>query len=167
MIVPPRKLRLSVNSLTTLEKILLIKTPKIENTTANPKTKNTVFSTMFNRLIVRTDPLLEPSSVTVVPDMYARKAGIIGRMHGAINEPRPASIATNIVGSAMCSIYNFSFKAFFHIFSKSQYKPFLSGMDRIFGMNKRFIIVGVLLGIVVTFAVIIGSPALGGFDTLR
>jgi hypothetical protein len=36
-----------------------------------------------------------------------------------------------------------------------------------FGMNKRFVIVGVLLGIVVTLAVIIGSPAIGGFDTLR
>ena len=36
-----------------------------------------------------------------------------------------------------------------------------------FGMNKRFVIVGVLLGIAVTLAVIIGSPALGGFDTLR
>jgi hypothetical protein len=34
-------------------------------------------------------------------------------------------------------------------------------------MNKRFILVGVVLGIIVTFAVIIGSPALGGFDSLR
>jgi hypothetical protein len=34
-------------------------------------------------------------------------------------------------------------------------------------MNKRFIAVGILLGIIVTLAVIIGSPALGGFDTLR
>jgi len=34
-------------------------------------------------------------------------------------------------------------------------------------MNKRFVIVGVFLGILVTFAVIIGSPALGGFDSLR
>jgi len=34
-------------------------------------------------------------------------------------------------------------------------------------MNKRFIVVGVVLGIAVTVAVIIGSPALGGFDTLR
>ncbi len=101
MIVPPTKLRLSVNSPIALEKTLLIKTPKIENTTEKPNTKNTVFRTMFNRLMVRTDPLLEPSSVTVVPEMYARKAGIIGRMHGAINEPRPASNATNIVGSAM------------------------------------------------------------------
>ncbi len=101
IIVPPIKLRLSVNSPIALEKTLLIKTPKIENTTENPNTKNTVFRTMFNRLIVRTDPLLEPSSVTVVPEMYARKAGIIGRMQGAINDPRPASNATNIVGSAM------------------------------------------------------------------
>jgi len=34
-------------------------------------------------------------------------------------------------------------------------------------MNKRFVIVGVVLGVLVTMAVIIGSPALGGFDTLR
>lgn len=34
-------------------------------------------------------------------------------------------------------------------------------------MNKRFIIVGIVLGIVITIAVIIGSPALGGFDTMR
>jgi len=38
---------------------------------------------------------------------------------------------------------------------------------RIFDMNKRFIIVGVALGIVVILAVIIGSPALGGFDSMR
>jgi len=37
----------------------------------------------------------------------------------------------------------------------------------IFNMNKRFIIVGVVLGIVITLAVIIGSPALGGFDSMR
>jgi len=34
-------------------------------------------------------------------------------------------------------------------------------------MNKRFVIVGLLLGIVITFAIIIGSPALGGFDSMR
>jgi len=38
---------------------------------------------------------------------------------------------------------------------------------RNFGMNMRFVIVGVGLGLIITFAVIIGSPALGGFDTLR
>jgi len=34
-------------------------------------------------------------------------------------------------------------------------------------MNMRFVIVGVVLGILVTLAVIIGSPALGGFDSMR
>jgi len=37
----------------------------------------------------------------------------------------------------------------------------------IFAMNKRFIIVGIALGIVITLAVIIGSPAIGGFDSMR
>jgi hypothetical protein len=36
-----------------------------------------------------------------------------------------------------------------------------------FDMNKRFIIVGVALGIIVVLAVIIGSPAIGGFDAMR
>lgn len=36
-----------------------------------------------------------------------------------------------------------------------------------FGMNMRFVVVGIGLGIIVTLAVIIGSPAIGGFDTLR
>jgi len=36
-----------------------------------------------------------------------------------------------------------------------------------FGMNMRFVIVGIGLGIIVTFAVIFGSPALGGFDSFR
>lgn len=34
-------------------------------------------------------------------------------------------------------------------------------------MNNRFIIVGVVLGIVITIAVMVGSPALGGFDMMR
>ncbi len=38
---------------------------------------------------------------------------------------------------------------------------------RDFGMNMRFVVVGIGLGIIVTLAVIIGSPAIGGFDTLR
>ena len=101
MIIPPTKLRLSVNSPTALERTLLIKTPRVENTTENPNTKNMVFNIMFNLLMARTVPFLDPSSVTVVPDMYARKAGIIGKIHGAINELRPASNATRIVGSAI------------------------------------------------------------------
>ena len=84
-----------------LDKTLLIKTPNAENTIENPSTKNTVFRIMPVLLIDMTDPFLEPSSVIVVPDMYARKAGIIGSMHGATNDPRPAITATNIVISAM------------------------------------------------------------------
>jgi len=34
-------------------------------------------------------------------------------------------------------------------------------------MNKRFIIIGIVLGIVVTLAVLLGSPAIGGFDSMR
>ena len=115
MIIPPTKLRLSVSSPAVLERTLLIKTPNVENTTENPKTKNIVFSTMLSRLIEMTEPLLELSSVTVVPDMYARKAGIIGRIHGATNEPRPASNATNIVGSAMSSVFNLTIKPIFQV----------------------------------------------------
>jgi len=37
----------------------------------------------------------------------------------------------------------------------------------IFDMNKRLILVGIILGITVTIAVLIGSPALGGFDSMR
>jgi len=34
-------------------------------------------------------------------------------------------------------------------------------------MNKRFVLVGLVLGVVIAFALIIGSPAIGGFDSLR
>jgi len=34
-------------------------------------------------------------------------------------------------------------------------------------MNKRFIVVGIVLALVVTLAFIAGSPMFGGFDTLR
>jgi hypothetical protein len=74
---------------------------------------------MFALFIERTVPFLEPNSVTVVPDMYAKNAGIIGKIHGATNEPKPASNATKIVGSAISKICNFSFKALFQFFSQS------------------------------------------------
>ena len=96
-----------------LDRTLLIKTPKAENTTENPNTKNTVFRIMSVLLIEMTEPLLEPSSVTVVPDMYARKAGIIGNMQGATNDPRPAIRATNIVTSVMNQISELSNKTDF------------------------------------------------------
>jgi len=37
----------------------------------------------------------------------------------------------------------------------------------IFLMNKRFIIVGIVLGAAVALAFLVGSPMFGGFDTLR
>ncbi len=36
-----------------------------------------------------------------------------------------------------------------------------------FVMNMRFVLVGIVLGIVIAFALIMGSPAIGGFDSLR
>jgi hypothetical protein len=44
--------------------------------------------------------------------MYAKKAGIMGRMHGATNDPKPANSATDIVGSGIPSVHDFSFKSF-------------------------------------------------------
>lgn len=101
MIIPAIIFRLFVKSLAALDNTLLIKTPRVEKTTEKPRTKNIVFRTMFILFIERTVPPLVPNSVTVVPEMYARNAGIIGKMHGAINELRPAATATKIVGSAM------------------------------------------------------------------
>ena len=101
MIIPATMFRLSVNSLAAFERTLLIMTPNIENTTENPNTKNIVFRMMFALFIERTVPFLEPNSVTVVPDMYARNAGIIGKIQGAIKELKPAINATKIVGSAI------------------------------------------------------------------
>ena len=128
MIVPPTMFRLSMICQDVLEKTLLIKTPRVENTTENPKTKNIVFKTMLILFIDRTVPFLDPNSVTVVPEIYARNAGIIGKIHGATNDPSPASNATRIVGSAMISNHDFSFKGFFHIFPQCAFNPFLTGI---------------------------------------
>ena len=34
-------------------------------------------------------------------------------------------------------------------------------------MNKRFIVVGIVLGVAITMAVLIGSPMYGNFDAFR
>ena len=158
--------RLSVNSPTALDRTLLIKTPNTEKTTENPRTKNIVLKIMLILFIDSIVPFLVPNSETVVPDMYARKAGIMGKIQGAINELRPAMNATKIVGSAMIQTCNFSFKAFFQILSQ-YYQSVFNWDVMILDMNKRFIIVGIALGIIIAFAVIIGSPAIGGFDAMR
>ena len=44
---------------------------------------------------------------------------------------------------------------------------FLNGFGYFLILNKRFIIVGVVLGIIIAIAVYVGSPAFLGFDSLR
>jgi hypothetical protein len=34
-------------------------------------------------------------------------------------------------------------------------------------MNKRLVIVGIVLGVIITLAFFMGSPMFGGFDSLR
>ena len=80
-----------------MEKKFKIKQKRIENTT--PVTKNTVLSITDERLICTVEFSLKPDMV--VPDMYARNAGITGRMHGATNDARPATTATRMPTSAM------------------------------------------------------------------
>ena len=100
-----------------LDNILLIKTPKVEKTIENPNTKNIVFATMLILLIWKFSFCF--ISFNVVPEIYAKKAGIIGKIHGAINEPNPAENAISIVGSAMYWIHYFCFKALFQFPSVS------------------------------------------------
>ncbi|KAG2473762.1 MAG: hypothetical protein NPMRTHETA2_810004 [Nitrosopumilales archaeon] len=120
-------MKLSISSPAELPKTLLIITPSVENTTENPSTKNTVFKIIFVRLIVMLFvPFFRLSSVIVVPERYAKNAGIIGSMHGATKEPNPASAATARVTSVIMSSNNFYFKGFFQIFSLFATIPFYS-----------------------------------------
>ena len=102
IIIPATAFRLSVNWLTFSDNTLLIKTPKVENTIENPKTKNIVFITMLILFIWKFDFWSFVTSVNVVPEIYAKKAGIIGKIHGAIKDPNPAENAISIVGSVIC-----------------------------------------------------------------
>lgn len=102
IIIPPTWFNTSITSPTVLANMLLITTPNVENTTENPRTKNTEFNMMFVLLIVTVLlPLFWLRSLSVVPEMYARNAGIIGSMHGATNEANPANAATASVTSTM------------------------------------------------------------------
>ena len=101
-IIPAIEFKSPKNWVTELDKILLIKTPKVEKTIENPNTKNIVFAIMLTLLIWKLLFWLCLISFNVVPEIYAKKAGIIGKIHGAINDPRPAVNAISIVGSAIC-----------------------------------------------------------------
>lgn len=120
IIIPATKFRLSVNPVILSDNTLLINTPRIEKIIENPKTKNIVFNNMFILFIWKLDSCFVPISANVVPDMYAKKAGIIGKMHGATNDPNPANNATSIVGSDIPLILDFSLKFFLLILDYSK-----------------------------------------------
>jgi len=94
IIIPPIWLNPDIKSADTLPNVLFMITPKAEKTTEKPKTKNTVFKmtfVLFTEIVFVHDFWF--SSVMAVPEMYAKKAGIIGSIQGATNEPNPASVA--------------------------------------------------------------------------
>ena len=102
MITPPTWLKFEIISLADNTKIEFIATPIAEKTIENPRTKNIVFNMTFDLLITITFVVCDFfRSEIVVPDMYAKNAGIIGKMHGAKNELIPASSATAILTSIL------------------------------------------------------------------
>lgn len=156
-----------INSPAEFARTLLIITPTAENTIEKPRTKNTEFKIIF---VLLTDNVLVLLfwliSVTVVPDMYAKNAGIIGNIQGATNDPKPAKAAMARVTSGISKFHNFFIKGFFQIFIHFPIRFYL-GVYGIVIMNKRFIIVGIILGSIITIAFFVGSPMYGGFDMMR
>ena len=116
IIIPPIWLNPEINSVDAIPNVLLMTTPKAEKTTEKPKTKNMVFKMIFDLF---TEIVFVPdfwfNSVMVVPEMYAKKAGIIGNIQGATNEPSPASAAMAKFTSDMSYFYKFFIKALFQI----------------------------------------------------
>ena len=101
MMIPPIWFSVFMVSPPDPTRTLFMATPSTENTTENPSTKNTEFSITLVRFILMVPARDLSMSYMVVPDMYAKNAGIMGSMHGAKNEPRPAKAATARVTSTM------------------------------------------------------------------
>ena len=79
-----------------------IVTPNAEKTTENPRTKNTVFRiTLVLFIEIVCDSVDFVKSEIVIPEIYAKNAGMIGSIHGAKNELTPAIIARKILISAI------------------------------------------------------------------
>ena len=79
-----------------------IATPNAEKTTENPRTKNTVFRiTLVLFIEIVCDSADFAKSEIVIPEIYAKNAGMIGSIHGAKNELTPAIIARKILISAI------------------------------------------------------------------
>lgn len=101
IMIPPIWLMLEIRLVALPDRTLFSITPNMENMMENPRTKNIVFSKMFSLFTARlVAALFFCRSVIVVPEMYAKNAGITGKMHGAKNEPSPATAAIPIVMSA-------------------------------------------------------------------
>ena len=100
MIIPPIWLKFEIKFNAFDAIVEFIVTPITENTKENPKTKNIVFSITFALLIKIFDDWVDfVISEIVVPEIYAKNAGTIGKIHGAKNDPTPAMKATKIVTS--------------------------------------------------------------------
>ena len=100
MIMPPTWLKFETNSFADVPKTEFIPTPIAENTTENPRTKNTVLNITFDLLMQTRFVVFDFfRSEIVVPEIYARKAGIIGKIQGAKNELIPANIARKMLTS--------------------------------------------------------------------
>jgi len=103
------------------------------------------------------------NSEIVVPEIYAKNAGIIGKIQGATKDPTPASAAIASVTSAMDSNLHFFIYGLFQKLPKSLLFVF-NCLELIKNVNKRIIATGIGLGIIVTLAFFVGSPMFGGFD---
>ena len=79
-----------------------IVTPNAEKTTENPITKKIVFRmTLVLFIEIICDLVDFVKSEIVIPEIYAKNAGIIGNMHGAKNELNPAISARKMLISVI------------------------------------------------------------------
>ena len=81
------------------KKLNLLLTPNAEKTTENPSTKNIEFRNTFD-LLIEITLFFVLTSDNVVPEIYAKNAGTMGKIHGAKKEPIPAKNAIIIEISA-------------------------------------------------------------------
>ena len=106
-------------------------------------------------------------SEIVVPEIYAKNAGIIGKIHGAKNDPKPAMKATKIVTSFILYFLFFELIILFThhlLFIQDIFEKHMNMSDK----QLRLIIVGIALGIIAGVAAVVGSPAGPvGIDAMR
>jgi hypothetical protein len=93
IIDPPIFPRIEITLSEIVASIVEISTPKIANTSAKPKTKNILLSSILRLLLVESD--------SFSPDIYAINPGIIGRIHGLKNEINPAKNAMSSDGTVI------------------------------------------------------------------